>query len=319
MGGYYAFGMTYDGPWMINDGAKDNPYQYNGKELNLDHGLNWSDYGARWYDACLGRWSSVDPLAGKYPGYSQYVYVLNNPIRYIDPDGRSATDPPCGRVVCVFYHGGPTGGGQTTTPAKAGGTGDFYNAAKSYASAAGREFVGTVIAPGLTSASGVENGMNFIDQNLQDGDQVIVYGYSYGVDVAVDLSTQLKGLGVDVSLLITVDGSDGPLQNSTVNTTIPDNVNTNLNVYQTNDSGTSTSSRSTGASSSNSSSGSSSSNSGTLNFPGSNGGPNKAQNSSKTNVINKNVSATGTTHGNIQSKQKELINNTLQQTIQSGG
>jgi hypothetical protein len=37
---YYAFGMTYDGPWQINDAAKDNPYQYNGKELNLDHGLN---------------------------------------------------------------------------------------------------------------------------------------------------------------------------------------------------------------------------------------------------------------------------------------
>ena len=64
---YYAFGMTYDGPWMINDAAKDNPYQYNGKELNLDHGLNWSDYGARFYDACVGRWSSVDPMANISP------------------------------------------------------------------------------------------------------------------------------------------------------------------------------------------------------------------------------------------------------------
>jgi len=79
--------MTYDGPWMINDAAKDNPYQYNGKELNLDHGLNWSDYGARWYDACLGRWSSVDPLAESAMGWTPYRYGFNNPLSYTDPNG----------------------------------------------------------------------------------------------------------------------------------------------------------------------------------------------------------------------------------------
>ncbi len=94
---YYAFGMTYDGPWMINDAAKDNPYQYNGKELNLDHGLNWSDYGARWYDACVGRWTSVDPLADKYPGMSPYNYVGNNPINAIDIKGDSIT--PLARAI----------------------------------------------------------------------------------------------------------------------------------------------------------------------------------------------------------------------------
>lgn len=41
--------------------------------------------------------------------------------------------------------------------------------------------------------------------------------------------------------------------------------------------------------------------------PGSNGGANKAANSKKTNVINKNVSAKGTNHGNIQQKAKEII------------
>ncbi|MBK7808756.1 MAG: RHS repeat-associated core domain-containing protein [Saprospiraceae bacterium] len=80
-------GMTYDGPWMINDAAKDNPYQYNGKELNLDHGLNLSDYGARYYDPSIGRWGQVDPLAEAAPEWSPYVYTFNSPISHTDPTG----------------------------------------------------------------------------------------------------------------------------------------------------------------------------------------------------------------------------------------
>jgi RHS repeat-associated protein len=52
---FYPFGLDMAGPWM-NDAAQDNFYKYNGKELNGDFGLNWMDYGARWYDGSLGRW-----------------------------------------------------------------------------------------------------------------------------------------------------------------------------------------------------------------------------------------------------------------------
>src|SRR5690606_24073676 len=46
------------------------------------------DFGARMYDARLGRWLSVDPLAAKYPNLSPYNFVGNSPILYVDYDGR---------------------------------------------------------------------------------------------------------------------------------------------------------------------------------------------------------------------------------------
>ncbi|MEZ4886490.1 MAG: RHS repeat-associated core domain-containing protein [Chitinophagales bacterium] len=69
--------------------------RYNGKEFNRELGLNWYDYGARWYDAVIGRWNAVDPLADhpKQIGTSPYTFVNNNPIRYVDPTGMIWEDP----------------------------------------------------------------------------------------------------------------------------------------------------------------------------------------------------------------------------------
>ena len=84
---YYPFGMNQEGTWMNDAAAKDTKYQYNAKELNDDFGLNWSDYGARWYDAAIGRWNGVDPLAEKFIAYSPYVFSANNSVRFVDPNG----------------------------------------------------------------------------------------------------------------------------------------------------------------------------------------------------------------------------------------
>jgi RHS repeat-associated protein len=69
-------------------GVEANLYQYNGKELNEDYGLHWMDYGARWYDPQINRWGQIDPLAEKHYAWSGYNYVLGNPVKLIDPDGR---------------------------------------------------------------------------------------------------------------------------------------------------------------------------------------------------------------------------------------
>gem|GEM_PF-6986276 len=50
--------------------------------------MHYSYFGARFYTSDLGVWLSVDPLSDKYPSLSPYAYVANNPILFVDPDGR---------------------------------------------------------------------------------------------------------------------------------------------------------------------------------------------------------------------------------------
>ena len=85
---YYPFGAPYADPNMVIN-ASLQPFKYNGKELDLMHGLNTYDYGARQYDPIAGRWDRVDPLCEKYYSVSPYTYCKNSPVKNIDPDGRA--------------------------------------------------------------------------------------------------------------------------------------------------------------------------------------------------------------------------------------
>ncbi len=60
-------------------------------ERDIETGLDYR--GARFYDSDLGRFLSLDPLAADFADVSAYNYVLGNPVRLVDPDGRSPKDP----------------------------------------------------------------------------------------------------------------------------------------------------------------------------------------------------------------------------------
>jgi len=79
---YYLFGGVFA------SSTSTQPYKYNSKEYDTKKGLNWYDYGARHYDAVLGRFMTVDPLAEKYYSESLYTYCYSNPINCIDPNGK---------------------------------------------------------------------------------------------------------------------------------------------------------------------------------------------------------------------------------------
>jgi len=100
---YIPFGETLIESHLNN---QNNPYLYNGKELDAETGFYY--YGARYYDPKSSLWLSVDPLAGYNPIFEDehyidgqhnggifnagnlnvYGYTYQNPIRYIDPNGK---------------------------------------------------------------------------------------------------------------------------------------------------------------------------------------------------------------------------------------
>lgn len=89
---YYPFGLNFINPpvrggtaQVYNPSATYKNYKYNGKELQ-ETGMY--DYGARMYMPDIGRWGVVDEKSEKYRRWTPYAYAIDNPIMYVDPDGR---------------------------------------------------------------------------------------------------------------------------------------------------------------------------------------------------------------------------------------
>jgi len=95
---YYPFGFEMPGRSYTGGG-----YRYGFNSMEKDDEIKGSgnsyDFGARIYDPRVGRWLAVDPLAGKYPDISPFVFVANSPLVFIDPDGKK---------IEIYYKTGET-------------------------------------------------------------------------------------------------------------------------------------------------------------------------------------------------------------------
>ncbi|MCF6407314.1 hypothetical protein L3C95_30750 [Chitinophaga filiformis] len=104
---YYPYGLTMAG--ISSNALKgpnyaENRMRYNGKELQSKEfgdgsGFEMYDYGARIYDVQVGRWAAIDPLLEVSRRWTPYNFAYNNPVRFIDPDGRLTYDPKNKRYV----------------------------------------------------------------------------------------------------------------------------------------------------------------------------------------------------------------------------
>lgn len=81
---FYPYGaMMRHAPGPVLEG--ENKFKFQGKERDMETGLDYVE--ARFYDSGIGVFRSIDPSAGRNPGWSPYNYTFGNPVNYFDPDG----------------------------------------------------------------------------------------------------------------------------------------------------------------------------------------------------------------------------------------
>jgi RHS repeat-associated protein len=110
---YLPFGEELCGNAPCSGPAAGQPKRFTGKERDVETGLDY--FGARYYRANLGRFTTVDPQLDAKKAlfdpqrWNRYAYVSNNPLRYVDPDGREQAVVLGGRIYMAGLDGMPAG------------------------------------------------------------------------------------------------------------------------------------------------------------------------------------------------------------------
>jgi RHS repeat-associated protein len=94
-GGSFVAEIRYKawGESRYANGTTPTSFHFTGQREESTIGLYF--YNARWYDPSLSRFAQADtivPGAGNPQAYNRYSYVLNNPVRYVDPTGHFTED-----------------------------------------------------------------------------------------------------------------------------------------------------------------------------------------------------------------------------------
>jgi RHS repeat-associated protein len=119
---YYPFGMNIKeltASSSLSLAPSQNEYLYNGKMMQDEMGLGWLDYGARFYDAVIGRFFVPDPLTEWHFNTTPYHYCFNNPINLFDEFGLDTTCVNSGNTIdpkTVNEHPPVMLSGPTVTP-----------------------------------------------------------------------------------------------------------------------------------------------------------------------------------------------------------
>ncbi|TWP24608.1 type IV secretion protein Rhs [Apibacter muscae] len=229
----------------------NSPYLFNGKELDEETGLYY--YGARYYNPRESVWISTDPLSGYNPIFEKehyidgqhnggvynsgnlntYGYTYQNPIKYVDPNGKQVVSYASKGYTSQFFY---VGGADLSS----GSAGLSDTSVK---------LVNSVIENNpKTSIS--SNNFNYAAENVYDfkteyyaysikleydygAKDIVLAGYSRGGVEVMKIARELDKYNIPVKALILLDAADGP-RSSSIDRTIPGNVAEVFNYYQTN-------------------------------------------------------------------------------------
>ena len=174
----------------------NSPYKFNGKELDEETGFYY--YGARYYDPRISVWQSVDPLAEKYPSWSPYNFCYNNPLRFIDPDGRESDDiiftDKKGNQLAT-YHDGKKEITNVVLPIDDYGSSPNVNLNKATDKLPDVDIIGIGISAEATNIVGAGMGQEFL-YFLDGQDKGQTFAYTFG-----SVTAGLGAEGVSVSAI----------------------------------------------------------------------------------------------------------------------